>query len=53
MLGIYFLAVCMYILIGVVFYSLCVTASEADEIMEQDFRENYWRTTYNGQGGDE
>ena len=41
-----------YIAIGLIFYALCITASEADRQMEQEFRENYWRTTYNNQGGD-
>lgn len=51
MLGIYFLAVCMYILIGVVFYSLCFTAKQSDEIMEQQAKE-YWSTVYNCKGSD-
>ena len=56
MLGIYILAVCLYIIIGFLFYSLGVVASEADKQMEQEFKNNcnYWRTTYNtGHKGDD
>ena len=51
MLGIYILAVCVYIGIGVVFYSSCITASEADKQMEEDYS-HYWRTTYYCKGSD-
>ena len=35
----------MYIAVALIFYSLCITASNADDLMEQEAKE-YWRTTY-------
>ena len=35
-------------------WCLCITASKADDIMEQEFKKNcnYWRTQYNCKGGE-
>ena len=43
-----------YLAIALIFYSLCVTASRADDLMEQEFKKNcnYWRTQYNCKGGE-
>ena len=39
-----------YIAVGLIFYSLCVTAKQSDEIMEQQAKE-YWSTVYKCKGG--
>ena len=40
-----------YIAIGLIFYSLCVTAKQSDEIMEQEAKQ-YWSTTIYLKGSD-
>ena len=40
-----------YIAIGLIFYALCITASEEDRQIEQQAKE-YWSTVYNCKGGD-
>lgn len=40
-----------YLALCLIFYSLCITASRADDIMEQEARE-YWRTTIYLKGSD-
>ena len=40
-----------YIAIGLIFYSLCTTASKADDIMEKQYKkvqsyEEFWHTEY-------
>ena len=39
-----------YLAIGLIFYSLCVTAKQSDEIMEQEANQ-YWHTIINCKGG--
>lgn len=41
----------MYLALGLIFYSLCVTASNADDIMEKQYKkvqsyEEFWHTEY-------
>ena len=40
-----------YLAVGLIFYSLCVTAKQSDEIMEQEAKQ-YWSTIYNCNGSD-
>ena len=40
-----------YIAIGLIFYSLCFTAKQSDEIMEQEAKQ-YWHTIINCKGSD-
>ena len=43
-----------YIAFALIVYALMDTASKADDIMEQEFKNNcnYWRTQYNCKGGE-
>lgn len=40
-----------YLAVGLIFYALCITAKQSDEIMEQEAKQ-YWSAVYKCKGSD-
>ena len=41
-----------YLALALIFYSLCITGSEVDDIIEKQ-NSQYWHIEYNTQGGEQ